>query len=76
MMAEKVELLLLLVEVNQNNWLIVAQNLTIRKLLVTGVRAVHKKDEGEHQVALKVSKYKQHLQTVFCLLNIRIHSFQ
>ena len=37
MMAEKVEFLLLLVEVNQNNRLIVAQNLNIRRLLVTRV---------------------------------------
>lgn len=37
MMIKKVEFILPLFEVNQNNRLIVARNLTIRKLLVTNV---------------------------------------
>lgn len=51
MVTEEAELSLLLVEVNQSNRLTVAQNLTIRKLLVPRVPAVHKNSEREHQIA-------------------------
>lgn len=52
-MTEKFELILHPVEVNQNNKLTVAWNLTIRKLLVTRVPAVHKNGEGKHQIPLR-----------------------
>lgn len=52
-MTEKFEFILLPVEVNQNNKLTVAQNLTIRKLLVTRAPEVHKNGKGKHQIALR-----------------------